>query len=487
MADLLYDPGAEQSILAYARALEGRTFGEVARAHSPQAAARFGDPRRKGGLGNLLEEAYFGYRANSDRRADFYQAGVELKVTPYEVTQKGALRAGERLVLTMIDYDGPVEADLYSSHLWQKCARLLLVWYKRDRLVEGGLDYRIDRVVLFTPSPADRVILEEDYRAIMEKVRGGCAHLLSESDTLYLGACTKGATAQKSIVPQRHGDGTPARRRAFWLKQSYMTALVNELMGRDVGERLLTDPALLAGGSFQDYLVGTIARFRNQTDQELCRHFGRPYNGNKAQWIDLAYRMLGLRSNRAAELQRADITVKALRIEADGRLRESSSLPTTSLMALLDEAWEESELCRYFQEKRFLFVVYQKTGSVYRSKGAFLWNMPYDDLHTTVRAGWQQVRDTVARGVQLTVCTGPDGRITVQNDLLKKSAGQIVHLRPHSRKRHYVLSGGEVVGEGGPADSEPLPDARRMQKQSFWLNSDYLLGQVQPGLLGAGE
>lgn len=483
MEDLLYDPGEEESILSYARQLEGRTFAQVARDLPPEVAARYGDPRRKGGLGNLLEEVFFGYRANSDRRADFHQAGVELKVTPYERSQKGELRAGERLVLTMIGYDGPVQPDLYTSHLWQKCARLLLIWYKRDRLVEGGLDYRIDRVVLFTPSPADRAILEEDYRKIVQKIQRGEAHLLSESDTLYLGACTKGTTAQGSTVPQFYGDGTPARRRAFCLKQSYMTALVNELMGRDVGERLLPDPALLAGGTFEDYLVGRIAAFRNQTDRELCHHFGRDYSGNKAQWIDLAYRMLGLRSNRAAELQRAGITVKALRIEADGGMRESSSLPTTSLMALLDEEWEGSELCRYFEEKRFLFVVYQKTGSVYRSKGAFLWNMPYEDLHTTVRSGWQQVRDTVARGVQLTVCAGPDGRITIQNDLLKKTDGRIVHLRPHSRKRHYVLAGGQVVGDGSEGDSEPLPDGRRIQRQSFWLSNDYLLGQVPRALL----
>ena len=58
--------------------------------------------------------------------ADFAEAGVELKVTPYEVTKKGELRAGERLVLTMINYDGPVEMDFYKSHAWDKMRLILL-------------------------------------------------------------------------------------------------------------------------------------------------------------------------------------------------------------------------------------------------------------------------------------------------------------------------------------------------------------------------
>ena len=44
---------------------------------------------RKGGLGNLLEEVFFGYKANSNQEADFAEAGVELKVTPYEVKKRG--------------------------------------------------------------------------------------------------------------------------------------------------------------------------------------------------------------------------------------------------------------------------------------------------------------------------------------------------------------------------------------------------------------
>ena len=120
--NLGYDPASPDSIEEYAKKLENNTFIEVIKARGIEeqtAVQAYANKLRKGGLGNLLEEVYFGYKANSNQEADFPEAGVELKTTPYEVTKKGELRAGERLVLTMINYDGPVEIDFYKSHTWE--------------------------------------------------------------------------------------------------------------------------------------------------------------------------------------------------------------------------------------------------------------------------------------------------------------------------------------------------------------------------------
>ena len=123
-----YDPASPQNIEAFALKLEDKTFrdvllekGNINESSVESYANRF----RKGGLGNLLEEVYFGYKANSKQEADFPEAGVELKVTPYEITKKGELRAGERLVITMINYDGPIEMDFVKSHAWEKMKLVL--------------------------------------------------------------------------------------------------------------------------------------------------------------------------------------------------------------------------------------------------------------------------------------------------------------------------------------------------------------------------
>ena len=75
-----------------------------------------------------------------------------------------------------------------------KCNTMLLMSYEHLADKPKG-DFRIDAAVLFSFPEEDLAIIEHDWETIMEKVRAGRAHELSEGDTLYLAACTKGANA----------------------------------------------------------------------------------------------------------------------------------------------------------------------------------------------------------------------------------------------------------------------------------------------------
>ena len=123
-AKLPYDKTDPKSIERYAKKLIGKTFQDVlnesiySNSKVGDESGKYGDEKRKGGLGNLLEKYYFGYEVNSDSEPDFKEAGVELKVSPYEEKNKGGYKSGERLVLTMINFNKEVEQDFYKSHVW---------------------------------------------------------------------------------------------------------------------------------------------------------------------------------------------------------------------------------------------------------------------------------------------------------------------------------------------------------------------------------
>ena len=105
---LQYDDSDPLSIEAYGKRLVGHTFAEVYAwklSHIDKDLDSYLSNSRKGGLGNLIEEQYFCYEANSSPEPDFPKAGVELKATPYEKNKNGTIKAGERLVLGMISYD----------------------------------------------------------------------------------------------------------------------------------------------------------------------------------------------------------------------------------------------------------------------------------------------------------------------------------------------------------------------------------------------
>ena len=79
-----YDPASPQNIEAFALKLEDKTFRDVLLEKgniNESSVESYANKFRKGGLGNLLEEVYFGYKVNSKQEADFPEAGVELKVT----------------------------------------------------------------------------------------------------------------------------------------------------------------------------------------------------------------------------------------------------------------------------------------------------------------------------------------------------------------------------------------------------------------------
>lgn len=480
--NLGYDPASPESIERYAFKLKDKTFMEVIseKENIPSDAIEaYANKLRKGGLGNLLEEVYFGYKANPKQEADFKEAGVELKATPYEITKKGELRAGERLVLTMINYEGPIEVEFYKSHAWEKMRLILLIYYWRNKQLNSNLLYKIGFVKMFTPPEADLEIIKKDYNYIVKTIQEGRAHELSEGDTMYLGACTKGATAEKSTVPQYYGEKIPARKRAFCFKSSYMTyVLTHYIAGKASDNAIIKDTNLIKEKTFEEILEDIVQKYIGRSDKELCELFGREYNNNKAQWNDLACKILGIRDEHADEFEKANIKVKTIRIEENNSIRESMSFSPFKFMDLIEEDYDESCLHNYFEETRLCFFVWKKAGDVYRVKGCQLWNMSHTDLEVTVRNEWEQYKHIIKYGVEFTKCIDSAGKISFKNNLPNKSDTEVIHVRPHATKAAYRFNNGEEYGDV-ERDANMLPNGEYMTTQSFWINNSYILKQLK--------
>ena len=209
----------------------------------------------KGAIGTVIEESWFGYTPNSESEPDFPEAGVELKVTPY-LRGKNGIRAKERLVCNIINYMEEYDKTFQTSAFWHKCNTMLLMSYEHLADKPKG-DFRIDEAVLFSFPDEDLAIIEHDWKTIMEKVRAGRAHELSEGDTLYLAACTKGANA--SSVRQQPFSELPAKQRAYSLKSSYMTQILNKyIFGNAESPRIIKSADVLHAKTFEDYIIDKV-------------------------------------------------------------------------------------------------------------------------------------------------------------------------------------------------------------------------------------
>ena len=464
-----YDDSNPVSIEKYAKKLIGKTFADVCEEdkysypseihEESEYRVSHENKRRKGGLGELIEERYFHYAANNDARADFEKAGVELKVTPYKINKNNTRAAKERLILTKIDYNAVVNESFEESHFWEKSRLILLIYYLYQKEIKNRLDYRIDYVKLFTPPDKDLEIIKQDYYTIVNKIKAGKAHELSESDTLYLGAATKAATSE-DVTTQPYSD-VPAKPRAFAFKNSYMTYVLNKYIipGKNTYEPILKDDS--KSNDLEDFVTERIDSFKGYTIEKLCEKFEIDISKRKPKNLEsmLAYRILGVNNNKAEEFEKANIVVKTIRLTNKNTISESMSFPTIKYKELVEETWDDSKFGNYLRETRFLFVVYKyDKNNDLRLLGSQFWNIPYKDLEENVRKVWEKTKKVLLDGLEIVQTS--QGRRT---NFPKATENPVCHVRPHATTVNDVCE---------------LPDGRSYTKHCFWLNKSYILSQL---------
>lgn len=175
MENLPYDRTSIDSIYNYAKKLENKSFRDVLEekymVQEESEPYNYNDFNGKGNLGTLIEKEYFLYNPNNRSEADFSEVGIELKVTPYIQNKNGSIRAKERLVLGMINYmEDYKEDDFIQSHIYKKCALMLLINYLYEPTKER-LDYIINFVNLFKLPEEDLEIIKNDYNIIINKIK----------------------------------------------------------------------------------------------------------------------------------------------------------------------------------------------------------------------------------------------------------------------------------------------------------------------------
>ena len=331
--DLPYNPSDPEDILDYAERLIGQSFKDVCSVNTKDSCVELN--ANKGRLGQYLEMNYFFYELNSDNEPDFKDAGVELKVSPVKKLQSGNLVSKERIVLNIINYMKVVDEEWEHSSFLHKNSLLLLVFYLFESDTDK-LDYLIKFVTLWSYNDTDLAIIKKDWERIVAKVRDGKAHELSEGDSMYLGACTKGATSATSFRDQPNSE-TRAKQRAFCLKQKYVNYILSTLTSpipsstEDVNvEPLIKNADELSGDtSFEDIIQDRLSEYSDKTFDEVYELVGEGVNRRaKSRYADLASRMLGLKKNRVEEFEKADIKVKTIRLSKAGTPKEAMSFPS---------------------------------------------------------------------------------------------------------------------------------------------------------------
>lgn len=466
-----FDHTSPMSIFNYSRHLIGQSL------HSLLGDEVISQKRKgKGGLGQMVEELFFNYNVNSNREADFADAHVELKCTPLLNSKSdNSYRIKERLVCTMIDYFEIANTSFEDSHLISKCQLMLLLFYLH---VSGNAiyDYEFLFRILWQLPEKDLLLIKKDYQTIAEKVRRGEAHLLSEGDTIYLGACRKG---QKGDSPQSQPNSEiKANKRAFSLKPAYMRYILNHVV--ESGKNYFTNytevekPKFelvsckeLQENSFEDVILKRFAPFFGKNYVQICDMLDIKAYQAKNKYADvgalIASNSESKRLSSSEEFIKSGIVMKTIRLQSNGMPKESMSFKNIDYCEVYDnDDWIESETYEIFTN-RFMFVVFKPvpeeyitiynnttkqfvTEQSYILDSVFFWTMPTEDLDVA-KEYWENIRDAV-----------------LSNNINSRAFWSMKdHNKFHVRPKAHLKSDKAVNPNGGYAD-----------KFCYWFNAEYV-------------
>ncbi|GGJ79319.1 DNA mismatch repair endonuclease MutH [Anoxybacillus voinovskiensis] len=449
-----------EEIMAKAREAEGKTFGEI------DKYGRLDNNRAKGVLGQVVEESLFGYSINSNSKPDFVNLGVELKVTPFKKNKNGTLSAKERLVLNIINYMEEINCTFETSSFWKKNEKLLLMFYE---WIPGlaRKDYQIYRSILYTFPEADLEIIKNDWECIVKKIKEGKAHELSEGDTVYLGAAPKGANS--GSLREQPFSGKKAMQRAFSLKQSYMTTLVRKFLNNEQFVNFVS-AADLKEKTFNEILQNKFSPYIGWTDEEIANKHNIPYNKNSksliATIISAVLGIKGTKLHQIEEFSKANIEFKTVRLEPNGKPKESMSFENIDFDKWTSETWEDSYLRHRFYETKFLFVVFEYKETIAENanrklyfKGIKLWNMPTETIEKEVREFWEEVVRLINTNELKIEYVKRGEKVVETNNFPKCNFNGVMHMRPKAAN-----------GD----DKILLPNGKYITKQCYWLNNTYI-------------
>ena len=453
-----YNRNDKQSIVLFAKKLINKSLRTLL---DDDSITLYGG---KGNFGQLVEEKYFGYKINSVSEPDFKEVGMELKCTPLKKLQNGEYKAKERLVLNIINYLEVIKEEFTLSSFYNKNQNILLIFYlyEKDKSV---LDYLVKLVDEWKFPAEDLEVIKNDWQTIVDKINAGKAHELSEGDTFYLGACTKGANAT-SMRKQPFSD-VPAMQRAFSFKQGY----VNHIIASIVGEKktgygkLISSPQEVRKRSLDEIIVSKFKKYYGKSLEQIIQITGIVINpGAKGFTANLTKALLGIELDKEIEeFEKAELIVKTVRLKENLIPKEDMSFPYFKYTELVNQEWEDSEFKALLEHKFLIVFLKIHKGRLFFDKVKF-WNMPYNDILEAKKV-WESTRDLVMEGNIVHSVTGARR----STNFPSKAFSRVSHVRPHARTAF---------------DTTPLPVRDKVTgsfeytKHSFWLNASYIKEKI---------
>ena len=214
-------PESEAELLSRCRSLAGKSLGQIAaELNIAVPASRSG---AKGWAGQLIEH-YLGASAASKPEPDFQILGIELKTIP--VNRRG--RAKESTFVCMTPMTASAGLRWTESTVRHKLDRVLWVPIEADPGILP-INSRVGNAFLWSPSPEQARVLEQDWHELIEMICFGEFDKVSSKHGEYLQIRPKAAnSASLARTTLANGEAGMTLPRGFYLRTRFTNQLLND-------------------------------------------------------------------------------------------------------------------------------------------------------------------------------------------------------------------------------------------------------------------
>jgi hypothetical protein len=195
--------------------------------------------------------------------------------------------------------------------------------------------------------------IERDYNIIKQKIFKGEAHLISEGDTDLLGACTK--AADSSVMTDQPNSSTKAKPRAYSLKLSYMTGVLNNFTTKAVEKNTI-----------EAFIQNKIKRYVGITQFEILESLGIKTNKVPKNISKMVIDRIVGKENDLKKIEpfnKVNFLLKTSPVDKNNRLLERLSFHNID-QSDFSEKWEDSYWKNYFEEQTIYLFMFEGSSKI---------------------------------------------------------------------------------------------------------------------------
>lgn len=215
--------------------------------------------------------------------------------------------------------------------------------------------------------------------------------------------------------------------------------------------------------AINDEIATLVERYRDYSTTELARAFDINLDAKNMMSVLIKKLINEGAPNISSHMDSEDITIKTIRLDKYGKLKESMSFPVFRYCDIVKETWETSSLRSQFKGKIYVFAVFRMSGKDFYLNKIVLWQMPEDILENGVKPVWQKIKSCLESG-NIVKYIDDNGRYF--SYFPASSESPYVHVRPHAQNRDDAFS---------LPVADKLTGLIQYPKHSFWLNRSYVL------------